>query len=188
MPNNKIKVVIIDDESRALNRMKILLNNFPEVEVMEQFDNAELGIDFIIKHEPNLVFLDIEMPGKTGLELAEDINKNNLETKIVFVSAHEHYAIKAIKNYAFDYLLKPVNIDELKSTIERYKAKLQSNLSKREFEIIRLIGKGLNSKTIGEHLFISRHTVDTYRRTILEKTNCKNAAELISYATRNNLI
>lgn len=81
-----------------------------------------------------------------------------------------------------------MNIDELKHTLERYKSKWQSNLSKREFEIIRLIGKGLNSKTIGEQLFISRHTVDTYRRTILEKTGCKNSAELISYATRNNLI
>ncbi len=188
MQSNKIKVVLIDDETRALNRMKLLLNNFPEIEILEQFENAELGIVYILKHEPDLVFLDVEMPGKSGLELADEVNKNNLNTKIIFVSAYQHYAIKAIKQYAFDYLLKPINIDELKTTIERYKAKLQINLSKREFDIIRLIGKGLNSKTIGVQLFISRHTVDTYRRTILEKTGCKNSAELISYATKNNLI
>ena len=188
MPNNKIKTIIVDDEQRALNRMKILLSNFSEIEIIEQLNDTEKAVESIIKHQPDLVFMDIEMPKKSGLELAEDINKYNLDTKIVFVSAHDHYAIKAIKNYAFDYLLKPVSIDDLKSTIERFKAKLQSNLSKREFEIIRLIGKGFNSKAIGEQLFISRHTVDTYRRTILEKTSCKNSAELISYATRNSLI
>jgi len=80
--------------------------------------------------------MDIEMPGKSGLELAEEIKKNHLNTKVVFITAYDHYAIKAIKNNAFDYLLKPVNIDELKATIERYKAKWKSNLNKREFEIM----------------------------------------------------
>ncbi len=188
MSDKLIKVIVVDDETRALNRMKILLSNFADIEVLGLFDKSEDALGAILRHEPNLVLMDIEMPGKSGLELAEDINKNSLNTKIIFISAHEHYAIKAIKNQAFDYLLKPVNIDELKASFERYKSHLLSNLSKREFEIIRLIGKGMNSKTIGENLFISRHTVDTYRRAILEKTGCKNAAELISYATRNNLI
>ena len=188
MANSHIKVVVVDDEKRALNRMKVLLGNFKDIELLEQIDNSTDAINYIVKNEPDLVFMDIEMPGISGLEIAEEINKNHLDTKIVFITAYEHYAIKAIKKGAFDYLLKPVNIDELKETFERYKAKWQSNLSKREFEIIRLIGKGKNSKTIGEELFISRHTVDTYRRAILEKTNCTNAAELISYAARNNLI
>lgn len=188
MNNKKITIVVVDDESRALNRMKLILNNFCNIEVLAFIDDAEIAFETIVKLKPHLVFMDIEMPNKSGLELANDINKNNLETKFVFISAHSHYAIKAIKNYAFDYLLKPVNIDDLKATIERFKTKELSNLNNREFEIIRLIGKGLNSKAIGEKLFISRHTVDTYRRTILEKTGCKNAAELISYATRNGLI
>ncbi|WP_422104048.1 response regulator [Winogradskyella sp.] len=188
MSKVKIKTIVVDNEARALNRMKLLLSHFEELELLECIDDANKAVDKVLRLQPDLVFMDIEMPGKSGLELAEDINKNYLDTKIVFVSAYDHYAIKAIKNSAFDYLLKPVSIDELKTTIERYKAKLQTNLTKREFEIIRLIGKGLNSKAIGEALFISRHTVDTYRRTILEKTGCINSAELISYATKNNLI
>ncbi|MEW4924713.1 response regulator transcription factor [Algibacter sp. 2305UL17-15] len=188
MSDKPIKVIVVDDEPRALNRMKLLFNNFPEVELLGLIENAEIALEAILKHEPHLVFMDIEMPGRSGLELADDINKNNLDTKIIYITAYEHYAIKAIKNGVFDYLLKPINIDEVKATLERYKTKELTNLSKREFEIIRLIGQGLNSKAIGESLFISRHTVDTYRRTILEKTGCKNAAELISYATRNNLI
>jgi len=188
MPNNIIKTVIIDDEARALNRMKILMANFPDIDIVGQFNKSQDGLDYILKNEPDLVFLDVEMPGKSGLELADEINKNFLETKLIFISAHDHYAIKAIKNYAFDYLLKPVSIDELKTAIERFKAKLRTNLNRREFEIIRGIAEGLNSKAIAEKLFISRHTVDTYRRTILEKTTCKNSAELIRYATKNNLI
>ncbi len=188
MSKKQIKTIVVDNEVRALNRMKLLLNHFPEIEILDLIDRADEAVDKIVRSQPDLVFMDIEMPGKTGLELADEINKHNIETRIIFVSGHDHYAIKAIKNSAFDYLLKPVNIDELKTTIERFKAKLLTNLTKREFEIIRLIGKGLNSKAIGETLFISRHTVDTYRRTILEKTDCVNSAELISYATRNNLI
>jgi len=188
MQKPKINTVIIDDESRALNRMKTLLNNFLDITIVGQFDKSQDGLDFILKNEPDLVFLDVEMPGKSGLELADEINKNFLKTKLVFITGHEHYAIKAIKNYAFDYLLKPVNIDELKTAIGRFNSQIRTNLNRREFEIIRAIAEGCNSKVIGEQLFISRHTVDTYRRTILEKTSCKNSAELIRYATKNNLI
>lgn len=85
-----IKVIVIDDEQRALNRMKLLLQNFPYVEVLAFFEHAETAFAAILKHEPQLVFMDIEMPGRSGLELADDINKNNLDTKIVYISAYEH--------------------------------------------------------------------------------------------------
>lgn len=188
MDNHKLKIVIVDDEIRALNRMKILLQNFDDVEILEQFYDANKAIDYIVEIEPDIAFLDIEMPGKTGLEIANEINKSNLHTKIVFVSSHDHYAIKAIKNNAFDYLLKPVCIDDLKASFERYKAEFQSNLTKRENEIIRLIAKGYNSKKIGNKLCISHHTVDTHRKKILEKTECKNAVELTLFATNKNLL
>jgi len=188
MNDYKIKTVIVDDEVRALRRMEILLKNFQEIEVLELLYDADRAIEFIIENEPDIAFLDIEMSGKTGLEIAEEINKNVLHTKIVFVSSHDHYAIKAIKNHAFDYLLKPVDIDDLKATIERYKAQMLSHLNRREYKVISLIAKGKSSKEIGNILHISHHTVDTYRRKILEKTECKNAAELIMYATKNNLI
>ena len=188
MNNYKLKTVVVDDEVRALNRMQILLKNFPEIEIMEMFYDADQAIKFIVENEPDIAFLDIEMPGKTGLEIAKELNKNVLHTKVIFVSSYDHYAIKAIKYQAFDYLLKPVGIDDLKATIERFKAQTLSHLNRREYKVISLIAKGLNSKKIGEILHISHHTVDTYRRNILEKTECKNAAELVMYATKNNLI
>lgn len=73
MKTNKIKTVLVDDEPRALNRMKILLNNFPEIEILEQIQDSENGIKFIIENEPDLVFLDIEMPDKNGIEIAKEM-------------------------------------------------------------------------------------------------------------------
>ena len=188
MKDIQITTVVVDDDVRALNRMKILLKNFPEIDILEQINDAEVGLKYIIKNEPDLVLLDVEMPGKTGLEVAEEINKNNLHTKIIFITSFDHYAISAIKTQAFDYLLKPVGMHELKTSLERYKSTLHSNLNKREHEIIGFVAKGLNSKAIAKELFLSSHTVDTYRRKILKKTGCKNAAELIMYAAKNNLI
>ena len=186
--DNPIKVVLLDDEERALNRMAFLLNHFPEVQVLAQFQHTEEAIDYVKHKHPDLLFLDIEMPERTGLEVADILNKSFVETKLVFITSYDHYAIKAIKTNAFDYLLKPVAIDELQKLFERYKLKHQSNLTQREFEIIALIAQGLKSSEIAERLFLSRHTIDTYRRTILEKTSCKNSAELIAYAVRNGLV
>lgn len=188
MKISKIKTVLVDDEPRALNRMKILLKNFNDIHVSESFEQADVGLEYILAYKPDLVFLDIEMPKRTGLEMSWEINKNSQDTKIIFTTSHEQYAIKAIKNEAFDYLLKPIGLDDLKETLDRYKAKIHSNLSKRENEIIRLIAQGFASKQIGEKLCISHHTVDTHRRKILSKTNCKNAAELTLFAVRYQLI
>jgi len=188
MKTNKVRTVLVDDEIRALNRMKILLNNFPEIEILDQISDSKNALKFIIENEPDLVFLDVEMPKKNGLEIAEEINRHNLHSKIIFITSYDHYAIEAIKNNAFDYLLKPVSINILKEAIQRYKAKIQSNLNKREVDIISLISKGCNSKEIASQLFISHHTVDTYRRIILKKTDCKNSSELIMFATKNNIV
>ena len=104
------------------------------------------------------------------------------------MSAHEHYAIKAIKTRVFDYLLKPVCIDELKLALQRFTTQFKINLNQRELQVIKALSQGLNSKAIGEKLFISRHTVDNYRRSALEKTNCQNTAALIKFASENELI
>lgn len=185
---NKIRTVLIDDEPRSLNRLKLLFENFNEVEVIGAFEDSEEGLDFILKNSPDLAMLDIEMPKKTGLEIADEISKRVKDVKIIFSSAQAHYAIKAIKASVFDYLLKPVSIDELKTSLQRFKTKYQINLNDRELEIIREMSDGLSSKEIGEKLFISKHTVDTYRRAILDKTESQNTAELIKFALKNGLI
>jgi len=184
----KIKTVIIDDEPRSLDRLKILFENFDEVDILATFENPEEGLAFILKNEPDLVMLDVEMPKISGLEIAEEVGKRLSNTKIIFSSAYSHYAIKAIKASVFDYLLKPVSIDELKASLQRFMAKYKINLNERELEIIREMSDGLSSKNIGDKLCISKHTVDTYRRAILEKTDCHNTAELIKFAVKNGII
>jgi len=184
----KIKTVLIDDEQIALDRMSILLRHFSEIEIIGQSSDSQTCLELIINNEPDLIFIDIEMPGKTGLEVADELQKCMVFSKIIFVTSHDHYAIEAIKSNAFDYILKPVSIKVLKQVIERYSSKRYLNLSKQEVNIVRLLAKGLNSKQIGESLHISRHTVDTHRRKILEKTACKNSVDLIVYATEKNIL
>ena len=185
---DSIKVVIIDDEMPAITRMKVLLKNFPEVEIAGLFQDPQAALLSVLDDAPDLIFLDIEMPGMTGIEFASEVNRNHIDSKIVFISSHDQYALNAIREEAFDYLLKPVSIDELKRCLIRFQSKVQSKLSKRELEIIKLMSEGNNSQKVAEKLFISRHTVDTYRRDILAKTGCKNSAELITYAVRGGLV
>lgn len=186
--NSKIKIILVDDEQIALDRLKILLSHFPDVEILETTTDALNSIELITNLDPDLVFIDVEMPNKTGLEVAEELQKSMVFSKIIFVTSHDHYAIEAIKNNAFDYILKPVSINVLKEAVNRYKSKLHLNLSKREVSIVRFIAKGFNSSKIADKLHISKHTVDTHRRTILDKTDCKNAVELMRFAAGKNLI
>jgi DNA-binding NarL/FixJ family response regulator len=130
------------------------------------------------------------MPGMTGLELADTLRKKGYKGRIIFVSAHGHYSIKAIKAEAFDYILKPVDVDELKETIARYRSLSSGapdpglvrnfDLSERELELIQHLSKGLSSEQIAEKMFLSRHTIDTHRRNILSKTGSRNTIELLN--------
>ena len=159
---NKINTIIIDDEPKSLNRLKILLNKFDEINLLEIFEVAEDGLQFIFNNEPELAFVDIEMTKLSGLELAKEVNKQLLKTKIIFFTAHPHYSLDAIKLPVFDYLLKPVSIEELKETINRFNTKHKTILSEKEIKIIREISNGLNSKEIGNKLFLSKHTTPSF--------------------------
>ena len=110
--------IIIDDELNGRIALKQKLNDYcPGVEVVAEAENGQQGIEMINNFNPNLVFLDIEMPGMDGFEMLINIPYKNFH--LVFTTAYDHYAIKAIKYAAFDYLLKPIDIDELKMTIGR---------------------------------------------------------------------
>src|SRR5882724_6972209 len=113
-----IRAVIIDDEKKCISLLRHLLENHcPDVVVIATGGNAAEGIAAIENHHPDLVFLDIEMPDKTGFELLTSLPEINFD--IIFTTAYNHYAIKAIRFSALDYLLKPVDLDELKSALAR---------------------------------------------------------------------
>jgi two-component system LytT family response regulator len=127
----KISAILIDDEERARNTLSSLLRDYcPDIEVITTCSNVPDGVLAINKHQPQVVFLDIEMPEYSGFELLDFIKEVTFE--IIFVTAYSQYAIRAFEVSATDYLLKPVDIDALQKAVEKIKTNQQkSSLSKR---------------------------------------------------------
>ncbi len=112
------QTVIIDDDILARRVLKrILEQNFNEIEIVGEADSVKSGIELIEKVEPDLVFLDIEMPDGTGFGLIEQLD--NVDFKLVFTTSYSDYAITAFKYSAFDYIVKPVLLENVRSTIKR---------------------------------------------------------------------
>jgi two-component system LytT family response regulator len=111
-----MKAIIVDDERLARNELKSLLANHKEIEVIAECANANEAKEKIDQLKPDVVFLDINMPGKSGLELVEEISAL---PDVVFVTAYDEHAIKAFELNAFDYLLKPVQPQRLQETLKK---------------------------------------------------------------------
>jgi two-component system, LytTR family, response regulator len=120
-----IRALLIDDEKNALTALRKMLEQFcTHVSVVGEAQTALEGLRLIRELTPDVVFLDIEMPGGTGFDLLETIGNRNFTT--VFTTAHEQYTIPAIRSGAIDYLLKPVSIDELRAAIGRVQKLIES--------------------------------------------------------------
>ncbi len=117
---SKLRVLIADDELPALNKMKRLLSKFEDVVVVYIAENGLDALEHIQKDQPDLVFLDIEMPGMNGLEVAENIELEPMPA-VVFATAYSEHAIKAFELNAQDYLLKPFNDERLRDSIDKVK-------------------------------------------------------------------
>ncbi len=111
-----VRTIIIDDERLARNELKKLLQEFSEIEVIDEAANAQEGIEKIEKHNPDLIFLDIQMPGKTGFDLLESLDR---APNVIFTTAYDEFALKAFEVNALDYLLKPVEPKRLADAIQK---------------------------------------------------------------------
>lgn len=120
-----IRAFLVDDEEHALNILNILLARTGEVEVVGTASNGYDALDSLRTLRPDVAFLDIEMPGMSGVELAEAIEGEHLDTQVVFVTAYDRYAISAFEQDALDYLLKPLEMDRLTKTVLRIKKEKQ---------------------------------------------------------------
>ncbi|MBS1933270.1 MAG: response regulator transcription factor [Bacteroidetes bacterium] len=117
-----IKAIIIDDEKNCRDTLRWQLTKYcPQIEIIADADNAKSGLEIILDKKPQLIFLDVEMPGKNGFEMLEELKE--IDFDIIFTTAFEQYAIRAIKFGALDYLTKPVDKDELVTAINKLKAK-----------------------------------------------------------------
>jgi two-component system LytT family response regulator len=120
----KKKIVIIDDEKMARMLLAGMLNEIDEeIEICELCEDLPSGVKAIRKCKPDIVFLDIEMPGHSGLELLDFFDEKEVSFSIIFTTAYHQYALQAFKLSAIDYLLKPFSAEELSESLERYKRK-----------------------------------------------------------------
>jgi two-component system, NarL family, invasion response regulator UvrY len=208
-----LRVIIADDHPVVLKGLReIILESFEDARV----DATSKGYDLIQGVQNNdydLVLLDISLPDINGLDVLKEIRKKRPKLPVIIVTMYpeEHYAVRAIRAGAYGYLTKGSASEELvtaarkvlsgkryisPSLAEKMMFDFESDaekpphekLSNREFQVMRMIGRGRTNKEIAEELHLSMNTVRTYRVRILEKIGVKGTSDLIHYAVTHNLI
>jgi two-component system LytT family response regulator len=128
-----IRALIIDDEDSTLNVVKLLLQKYiNQITEIYTAKGSTEGINAINQYKPHLVFLDVEMPLLNGFQLLEQFPNHSFET--IFITAYDHYAIKAIKYSALDYLLKPIDTEELQAAVQRFLQKQNNRQPQKLYE------------------------------------------------------
>lgn len=127
-----VRAVIVDDESYARDGLKLAIQKFcPEIEIVGLCKTPDEGIACIKSHKPDLLFLDVEMPHKSGFNLLEELGDFDFE--VIFFTAYNRYAIKAIKFSALDYLLKPLDVDELQKAVNKAAERIRNKPSRSNY-------------------------------------------------------
>ncbi len=119
------RAIIIDDERLARNELKKLLSDFPEIEVIDEASNVDEGLQKIEAHNPDLIFLDIQMPGKSGFDLLSELDRT---PEVIFTTAYDEYALKAFEVNALDYLLKPIEPKRLADALHKLEEEEKDNV------------------------------------------------------------
>ncbi|MEO9872344.1 LytR/AlgR family response regulator transcription factor [Ekhidna sp.] len=122
-----MKAIIVDDERLARKELMSLLSNHPEIEVIDEAANADEAIEKIEKQEPDVVFLDVQMPGKTGFEMLEGMER---VPQVIFTTAYDEFALKAFDYNALDYLLKPIQPERLAESLNKVSTKASKKSAK----------------------------------------------------------
>jgi len=114
-----LRVLVVDDEPLARSRLKILLSQIPQVTVVAEADNGIQALEMCTQHQPDLVLLDVAMPGMDGIQTAQHISRWPVRPLVVFCTAYDQHALSAFEAAAVDYLVKPVRAERLAAAIER---------------------------------------------------------------------
>jgi two-component system LytT family response regulator len=137
-----MRAIIIDDERLARAELRNLLLEFPEIEVVDEAGNVDEGITKIDAHNPDLIFLDIQMPGKTGFDLLAELDK---APQVIFTTAYDEYALKAFEVNALDYLQKPIEPKRLADAIHKLKNSESAHMASSYVS-----GEGTNQSPLSE--------------------------------------
>lgn len=212
----KINIVLTDDHALFRNGLRMLLSAYEGFAITGEASNGNELLKILKNRNVDVILLDISMPEMDGIEAADIIAKDYPDVQIITLSmfGEEDYYFKMVSLGVKGFLLKNSSIDEVALAIRTvadggsyFSGELlsslvnslqyannhsaeedDSSLSEREKEILFQICKGLSNQEIGDKLFISKRTVDKHRANILAKTSCKNTANLVVYAIKNELV
>ena len=211
MTTEKLSVIIADDHTLFINGLSMLLQNEPDIEIMNIAANGKEVLGLLHTHTPTLVLLDINMPGINGFEVLKRIKAYYPKIKVVMLSTYneEHLIEKAKATGADGYLFKNAEKDELLRVMRLvaqgqqcfpYKPPVvnstfddtdpflkQFQLTKREAELLQFIKQNYTNQQMANHLHLSIYTVETHRKNIMQKLNLKNPVELTRFISQYNL-
>jgi DNA-binding NarL/FixJ family response regulator len=215
---DKIRIAIAEDQQIFRNGLKLLLKENSDITIVGEAANGEEILDLLDKKEVDIVLMDIKMPIMDGIEATQIALRKFPDLKVIVLSmfGEEEYIVKMLEVGIKGFLLKNVEEEELmkaisivsdgknyfsnellpaitssfmqKKTSEKEQASMNEKLTKREFEVLQLICKGYTNKEIADEMFISPRTAGGHRSNLLSKTGCKNTADLVGFAIKNNLI
>lgn len=207
-----IRIVLADDHQILLDGLKRLIDAKGDMHVVATATDATSAIAATHEHRPDVLVLDISMPGGGGLEVARRIREMELPTKIVVLTmyAEDRYVMEAVRLGAAGYVLKRSADSELTEAIRAVAAgeayltpsavrlllatqqtdsgRSDAALSPREREVLRFTARGFSNLEIAEKLFVSPKTVDTYRSRIMAKLDLHRRSDLVDYALRHGLL
>ncbi len=147
-----LTAIIIDDEASSRNALRQKLGNHcTNVRIIAECENGEEGIENIEAKKPDIVFLDVEMPRMNGFTMLQQLKNKNFE--VIFITAYDHYAIKAIKFSALDYLVKPVEVEDLKAAVEKVAEKRKQPTENNRVEL--LLQNFLDEKSAHQRIAIA---------------------------------
>jgi DNA-binding NarL/FixJ family response regulator len=210
-----IPVVLADDHVLIRAGLRALLHSLPNIEVIGEASDGHEAIDVIAKHQPDVVIMDIGMPGLNGVDSARRIVKQVPGTRIIILSMHanEEYVGRALEAGAMGYLLKgaePAELELVLKAVMRGETYLSPSISKhlvqdylshrkekthplpdltlRQREVLQLIAEGCSTKDIANKLKLSVKTVDTHRSELMHRLDIHDVAGLVRYAIRTGLV
>ena len=211
-----IKIILVDDHPMMRDGLRYAIQTQPDMKVVAEAGNGVAALDVVGQHKPDLILMDISMPGANRIDVSLQIRNLYPQIKIIILSglADEGYVSQTIKAGLNGYMLKANAATELISAIRavmdghmflspevtcavmaQYKEFLNTKstpaaslLSKRELEVLKLVAEGLRTKEIADRLKIGVKTVDTYRARLMTKLNCNSTIELVRYAIRQGIV
>jgi two-component system response regulator NreC len=217
MSENVIRILLADDHAVLRAGLRVLLNSEPDMEVVGEASNGTEALERIDSVRPNVVVLDLSMPGLSGLDIIERITSDHPQTRVLVLTMHDdkQYILHVLQAGGAGYVLKSGADTELIDAIrhvaqghsylypeatqvllEAYRGDEKDEpeaddlelLSDREREVLIFTALGYSSREIGETLYLSPKTVDTYRQRVMDKLHLESRADLVKYALKKKLI